>query len=163
MPIVAITGHRPEDIKNPEWVYDSLKQVLKEVNPEKLYQGMAAGTDLMSAQLAIILGIPFVAARPWKTHTSRIEDREIYQFVLDKADEVINVSESNYYSGPQLYHARNEYMVDKADIVIAIWNGSKKGGTAACVKYALKQGKPLIQLNPMTEEISEIVETPALF
>ena len=32
---------------------------------------------------------------------------------------------------------RNEYMVDLADKIIAVWDGSN-GGTANCVKYAEK-------------------------
>lgn len=42
---------------------------------------------------------------------------------------------------------RNEYMVDLADRVIAVWDGSK-GGTATCVKYAEKVGKEIIRIEP---------------
>ena len=42
---------------------------------------------------------------------------------------------------------RNEYMVDLADKVIAVWNGST-GGTYNCVKYAEKCGKEIIRIVP---------------
>ena len=32
-------------------------------------------------------------------------------------------------------------MVDKSDIVLAIWNGEKIGGTWYTINYALKKGK----------------------
>ena len=38
-------------------------------------------------------------------------------------------------------------MVDNADKVIAVWDGSK-GGTYNCVKYAEKQNKEIIVINP---------------
>jgi uncharacterized phage-like protein YoqJ len=160
---VAITGHRPEDLKNPEWVHATLKDVLTQINPDILYQGMAAGADLLSAQIAYELSIPFVAAKPWATHTPRLEDSELYEWVLDNAFEVVDVSSLRYYAGPFLYHARNEYMVDHADIVVAIWNGHKKGGTAACVRYANRKNKPLIQINPITMTVTQAVEAVPFF
>ena len=36
---------------------------------------------------------------------------------------------------------RNIYMVDKSDLVIAVFNGEKKGGTFYTLSYAEKQGK----------------------
>lgn len=46
-----------------------------------------------------------------------------------------------------LMQKRNEYMVDLADRVIAVWDGSK-GGTANCIKYAEKVGKEIIKIKP---------------
>ena len=60
----------------------------------------------------------------------------------------------NYYEGtvhekysPYLMMVRNKYMVDISDRGIAVWDGSK-GGTANCVRYAQKIGKPLDIINP---------------
>ena len=38
-------------------------------------------------------------------------------------------------------------MVDLADKVIAVWDGSK-GGTGNCVRYAGKRGKEIIRVVP---------------
>ena len=43
---------------------------------------------------------------------------------------------------------RNEYMVDNCDLLIACWSGVKKGGTYNCVKYAIKNNKRIIVINP---------------
>lgn len=48
---------------------------------------------------------------------------------------------------PAKMSLRNQYMVDKTNKVIAVWNGSK-GGTGNCVNYAKKQGKEIIVINP---------------
>ena len=42
---------------------------------------------------------------------------------------------------------RNEYMVDKCDILLAVWDGSA-GGTNNCVKYARKLDKEIIIIDP---------------
>lgn len=42
---------------------------------------------------------------------------------------------------------RNRYMVDKADMVIAVWNGSPSG-TGKTVAYAKEQGKPVLMIDP---------------
>ena len=38
---------------------------------------------------------------------------------------------------------RNMYMVDRADLVLAIWNGEEKGGTWNTIRYARKKEKAL--------------------
>lgn len=145
-----ITGHRPEALdSSPEWVREELKSALVELGVTRLYQGMAAGVDLWSAGVAWQVGIPYVACRPWEGHQPRKEDFELYNWVLAHADEVVSVSDAQQYPGAWVYHARNEYMVNNApDGVIAVWNGTQKGGTAACVKYAMKQQRPLYRIDP---------------
>jgi uncharacterized phage-like protein YoqJ len=48
---------------------------------------------------------------------------------------------------PYKMQLRNQYMCDNADIIIAVWDGSK-GGTKNCVDYAKKWDKKLIIINP---------------
>lgn len=48
---------------------------------------------------------------------------------------------------PYLMQARNKYMVDYVDILIGVWNGSR-GGTANCIEYADKIGKPVLIIYP---------------
>ena len=42
---------------------------------------------------------------------------------------------------------RNIYMVNNSDVVIAVWDGTN-GGTANCVRYVQKKGKPIVRINP---------------
>lgn len=147
---MSITGHRPEALaSSPEWVREELKNAFLELGVTRIYQGMAAGVDLWSAGVAWQVGIPYVACRPWEGHKPRKEDFALYNWVLAHADEVVSVSDAQQYPGAWVYHARNEFMVDHAkDGVIAVWNGSQKGGTAACVKYAMRQERPLYRIDP---------------
>ena len=47
---------------------------------------------------------------------------------------------------------RNQYMVDHADIVLAVWNGSPSG-TGQTVWYARETGKPVWIIRPDTLEV----------
>lgn len=151
--IVAITGHRPEKIADPEWVHEALKEVLLELKPVKLIQGMAAGVDMMSATVAHEIGLPYLSARPWAGHTPRYDDKELYRVTLENSAEIVDVSLSEKYLGPWLYQERNKYMVDNGNMVVAIWDGTK-GGTKNCVDYALRLNRPITIINPKKQTIT---------
>jgi len=59
-------------------------------------------------------------------------------------DRVVMVSE-NYHKG--CYLRRDEYMVRKADTVIAYWVLVPKGGTFYTISKALESGKPVINIH----------------
>lgn len=46
-------------------------------------------------------------------------------------------------------------MVDNADYVLAVWNGSHSG-TGSTVNYAIRQGKPVIAINPVTLNVDKL-------
>lgn len=155
-----MTGHRPEDLPNQEWVEAELKRTYLELKPELIYTGMAAGIDLLSAEVAHSLNIPYVATKPWAGHTPRIEDRIRYSTIEENADSVVNVDPSQTYPGVWVYHNRNVYMVDNSDFLIAVWSGKTKGGTYACVKYARQKQKPIYQINPIDMTSNWLIPFP---
>lgn len=162
---VSITGHRPEKIADFGWVQEALSEVFVTVQPSQVIQGMAAGVDLLSAVVAESLKIPYVCARPWATHTPRNSDYQLYQQVINNAVEVVDVNPAVSYLGPWLYQRRNEWMVDHADIVVAVWDGTA-GGTKNCVLYAQKQGKQIIRINPASKTVDypeTVTQTDQLF
>ena len=63
------------------------------------------------------------------------EEKARYYAVLKKADETVVLSEG-YYKG--CMQKRNEYMVDRADVLIAYAN-TDKGGTANTVRYCKRK------------------------
>lgn len=135
--IIAGTGHRPENAEPEEFVRTKVLNKLKELEVEKVITGMAAGFDLWFADVALELGIPVVAARPWSTHTWRDEDEDLYKKILENAVEVVDVVKTDRFPGNWVYQRRNEWMVDNATHVLAyIKPGTEKGGTFNCVTYA---------------------------
>lgn len=150
MTIYAATGHRPNKLGGyGEHVYKRLtslaERFLGEQQPDKVISGMALGWDMAWANAAWHLGIPFIAAAPFKGQESRWpEESQIrYKALLAVATEVIIVCDGEYAAWKM--QKRNEWMVDKADGMVALWDGST-GGTGNCVRYAEKVGKPIVNL-----------------
>jgi uncharacterized phage-like protein YoqJ len=152
--IVAFTGHRPDKLggyklPNPTYLHvcQQIDKTLREIKPEKVISGMALGVDQWAANIAIKLGIPFIAAVPFVGQEKAwpLPSQKIFNKLLEKAAEVVIVSEGGYNAAKM--QVRNEWMVDRADKVIAIWDGTP-GGTGNCVQYAQKIGKEIIRINP---------------
>lgn len=143
---VCGTGHRPEDCEDESVVRLKVRLKLQKSDIDTFITGMAAGFDLWAGDEARLLGIPIVCARPWAKHKARKQDTELYQTLIDYADEVVVVKDHQTYVGPWVYHDRNEWMVDNSDAVLAYWNGKESGGTFACKQYAKKVKKPVTNI-----------------
>ena len=68
-----------------------------------------------------------------------------YRELLRQCDRVITLQE-RYTSGCML--ARDRYLVDHADGLIAVYDGGSEGGTAYTVRYARQREKPVYILTP---------------
>lgn len=156
---ICITGHRPDKLygynlndTRYKKLFKQFKELLIESNCTEAITGMALGTDMLFA-LAVIklkqegIDIKLHCAIPCRNHSSKWnqDSQALYNFILKNADMVKLVSDEDYK--PYLMQKRNEYMVDNADKVIAVWDGSKSG-TYNCVKYAEKQNKEVVVINP---------------
>jgi uncharacterized phage-like protein YoqJ len=144
--ILAITGHRPPSLGGyniPNPTYDKIMQALegkfKELKPEKIISGMALGTDQWAAEMAMKLGIPFIAAVPCDGQDSKWpeESKRKYKTILDSAVEVVVVSPGPY--APDKMHTRDRWMVDHSNELLAVWSGIRHGGTFGTIRYAEKQ------------------------
>ena len=114
------------------------------------YTGMANGFDMAAAEAVLQVrdeygDIMLVAAVPFRKQPLWFdaEDRLLYASLLERVDRVVMVSE-NYHKG--CYLRRDEYMVRKADVIVAYWDLVPKGGTFYTVSKALESGKPVINL-----------------
>lgn len=169
---VAFTGHRPEALPfgadmDSDSYYDFELVLWKVIDQsiaagyDTFYCGGARGVDLVCGEiiaanklsglryLKLICAIPFKQQADKWSYLWRLR----YQEVLKAADRIKLIS-PEYHRG--CYHARNRYMVDNADRVIAVYDGSSSGGTAYTVDYARKQGKEIIIINPFTLEQTHV-------
>lgn len=157
---ICITGHRPNklygyDLSDIRYLFlkQKIKKFLKEQNCTEGITGMALGADMIFALAVIDLkeeGFPISlhCAIPCLKHTSKWFDQksiDLYNYILSKADTIKIVSEVPF--NRFVMQKRNEYMVDNADKVLAIWNGSN-GGTKNCIDYAVRNNKEVIYWNP---------------
>lgn len=152
--VVAFTGHRPNKLggfhtpnKTFNWVMWQLDDALTHLQPDRVISGMALGVDQWAAAFAVALGIPFTAAIPFAGQESvwGSNAQLIYKKLLDLADEKVIVCPGSY--APRKMQIRNEWMVDRCDVLLAVWDGSA-GGTGNCVRYAEKKGKTIYRINP---------------
>jgi uncharacterized phage-like protein YoqJ len=140
--VVAGTGHRPENCEDEKIVRTKARVKLQYTPGIKVFIcGMAAGFDLWAGDEALKLGLEVWAAKPWTGHTHRKGDRELYERIIAGASRVVNVVEQDAYPGVWVYHNRDKWMVDNADVVMAYWNGWEKGGTFGTREYAKNVAK----------------------
>ena len=167
----CFTGHRPENLPWKANELDErcicLKNLLStaidtaiEDGYRNFYCGMARGTDTYAAEILIEKkkihkDIMIHAALPCPNqHESWNEkDRIRYEQLLEDCDSKTLVSP--FYTDSCML-ARNRFMVDNSDRVIAVWNGYFRGGTAYTVRYAKNQGKEIHLIRPKDLNVSII-------
>jgi uncharacterized phage-like protein YoqJ len=170
---VMVTGHRPPKVggyrlPNPteQWVRTNLRAILKGMleRDEKLeaVTGMALGADTIFAEVCLELGIPFIAATPFKDQGSRwpTESQEKLARLLAAAKKVVIVDEIPSYHSDRFggkMALRNKWMVDHSAEAIAVWDGTD-GGTANAVKLLRKKSRKFLLLDPRTSTVS--IEEP---
>lgn len=152
--IVGVTGHRPDKIGGYWYiaplrvaVRDAIVAELARLGPERALTGMALGVDQDFAAACVELKIPFVAVIPFVGQDKRWPpgDRDRYDRLCAAAERVHVTSEGGY--APWKMQARNRWLVDNCDVLLAVWDGSS-GGTANCVRYAQKVGREIKRIDP---------------
>ena len=135
---IAITGHRPERLNGHEQeIRNWIDEFLLKNEVTAMYNGMAQGVDQICAKSAVKNRIPLIICYPYK----RISFNPLEEFLMDNAEEINFISKE--YS-KQSYYIRDKYMVDHCDVLLAVWDGEKSGGTWITIEYAQKIGKPII-------------------
>lgn len=149
--IIGITGHRLGKYLGgytfPNKVTDKVTKLLRRTFNElsesilepnlTIITGMAIGTDMIAAQLAVDMELPFIAAVPFigQEKVWPEEHQKQYKSLLKKAKEVKIVSEGGF-AGWKL-QKRNEWIVDNCDVLVAVWHHTQPAsGTYNCLKYA---------------------------
>ena len=143
---VCFTGHRPEKLTLPEEAVKAglEQQIIQAIanGYTTFITGMAKGVDLWAGKIVADLrdnGLPIklICAVPYPGFGKgwAPEWSSLYQKIIGKEDLVETVC-SGYNKG--CFMARNKWMVDHSNLVIAVFNG-KKGGTKNTIDYANKQ------------------------
>lgn len=116
--------------------------------------GMAIGADQLFAQAVIRLmdqGMlcRLIAAVPFKGQEAIWPQRskEIYFEVLARCE--VNYISSPGYTAAKM-QKRNEWMVNRATSVLAVWDGKQTGGTYNAVQAAKKAGKEITVISPVS-------------
>lgn len=147
---IAGTGHRPQKLLGFGARADSTlcrftRAWLEALRPDRVISGMALGWDQALATAAVELAIPFVAAVPCEGQEARWPEssQREYQALLGRAAEVVIVSSESFSA--RSMQARNEWMVDRCDLLLALYDGSPSG-TGNCIRYADGCGRDILNL-----------------
>ena len=141
----CFTGHRPEKLKRAETV---IKKGLEEAILKAIHDGyttfitgMARGVDIWAGQIVLRLrqenpDLKLIAALPYPGCDTRWSAswRKQYAEVLEAADLVKAISPAYSLAS---FQKRDEWMVDHASRVIAVYDGVQ-GGTKNTIDYAMK-------------------------
>jgi len=142
----CFTGHRPDKLSQNE---NEVKKLLNKAIDDAINDGyitfitgMAMGVDIWAAEIILDRmsknsDIHLICALPHPNFEKRRSEIEIekYNKILSFANDVVEVN-NHYYTG--CYQVRNEWMVDRSSLVLAVFNG-KKSGTKNTIDYANKK------------------------
>jgi uncharacterized phage-like protein YoqJ len=152
---LAITGHRPKKLQNEydlngpmtTWIKKEIVKIIEIEEPKEIITGMALGVDTLFALIGIEMAIPIYAAIPCNGQEKRwpYKSQKLYNEILSNSLVTKFVVCAEYTQS--CMQMRNEVMTDRCDKIIAVFDGTS-GGTANCVKYAEKIGKPILRINP---------------
>lgn len=162
---VCFTGHRPDKLggyneSNPtaKYVKSALAKHIKQLveqGHQEFISGGALGIDTWAAEIVLEFKkaqpyIRLIIAKPFPSQDKVWPEESKIRFrkMCDEADEVVDVSPDPYDAKKMM--DRNKWMVDRADVVVAVWDGSS-GGTGNCVTYAKKKAKNIILIDPNGE------------
>ena len=154
--IICATGHRPHklgkeyNLKGPysKYIYESMKEFIKKHQPYRLISGMALGVDQLWAIAGIRLKHKVLAAVPFAGQELAWPQtsQTLYRTILRNDFVTAEIISKGKYSARKM-QVRNEWMVDKSDLVFAVWDGSN-GGTKNCIDYAKSINKEVFVLDP---------------
>lgn len=149
--ICCVTGHRPSGFPfSQESAYTAYHRLLRytvkqliDEGYDHFITGMATGVDTDFAYCILSFqdgGAPVTLEAALPYPLPKRQKAATREAILSRCDTVTSVSP--YYHGGCM-DKRNRYMVDRADLVLAVWNGTKHGGTWNTIQYARKKGKTI--------------------
>jgi len=141
----CVTGHRVIPVEQLERVEFELRGLIRQaidVGYDTFISGFAEGADLLFARLVLEFQAEFsVRLEAAIPYAGRLKcPNSEFQALLAKCSAVHIVS--GEYS-PGCFFARNRFMADRADTVIAVYDGRKRGGTYQTICYAKEAGKQI--------------------
>lgn len=173
---LAFTGHRPESLPFGEHELSAACVAVKAMMLTEImdraakgcdtyFVGCARGGDILFAEQVLLVkateypAIRLISVVPHEGQANGWSEawRDRYFRILELSSEVITLS-LRYTR--DCYLARNRYMVDHADALLALYNGISTGGTAYTVRYARQNNKEAVVIDPNTLERTVIPPQP---
>lgn len=167
------TGHRPNklsggynlfshgNLKLGREIRDILIALIDNYNIKHLIFGGALGIDQLSCLVALKLrdetynDLIIEIAMPYDNMERKWsdDDKQRHYDMLKRANKVTIVDILSDYKfmeegtyNPRKLQVRNEYMIDKSHLTIAVWDNINQGGTFNCIQSAFNKGNEVLIL-----------------
>ena len=146
---IGITGHRDLTPKTAELVSNALEEHLPKYADLIGVTALAEGADQLFARAVLAQGGDLDVIVPSAEFRSFRDDIEDYDRLLARASRVTRLPFGE--DGPAAHMAAGLVMVERSDVVIAVWDGRPArafAGTADFVGYARQVQVPVVVIWP---------------
>lgn len=174
---IGVTGHRPNRMHVGEaelgrrlrLVLAALRQGARRAGrcrPHAI-SSIAEGADRLFADAALALGyrllvlLPFASA-DYETTFSDQTSTPHFRALLGSAIDVVELPGS-LGASKAAYEASGRAIVDRSDIIIAVWDGKPaagRGGTPEIIEYAATRGKPVLWIDAARVRLPRLIAAP---
>lgn len=146
MKTCSFSGHRRIEQNKVEYVRHELRREIELAIADgftRFICGFADGTDLTFASIVADLKrenptLTLEAAIPY--HGRMETNNGLFKVLISRCDYIHTVREEY---APDCYRARNKYLAENAQRLIAVFDGREKSGTAQTMRMAKKLGKEI--------------------
>lgn len=160
---VSFTGHRPDKLPyfgEDDPAFLNMRSRLAEAidclirdGADEFYTGMARGVDMWAAELVLEQkernpAIRLIAVKPCPNQCKgwTNSEKQRYDEILAQCDKVMTISPAY---DEKCMHKRDRALVDLCDVLVAVYSGSVRGGTAYTVSYANQKARKLVIVPPV--------------
>lgn len=154
---VGVTGHqRLEDPEAWQWVARVMRDELSMMAPPlTAVTSLAIGADQLLARLVVKRGGMIHVVLPFADIERTFSPEDVQPYRELAANATVEVLDT-IGTDEDAYLVAGHRVVDLSDVVLAVWDGlpaKGKGGTADVVAYAMRNGVPLVHINPMVRTV----------
>jgi hypothetical protein len=148
---IAVTGHMDLTEETIPLIRTALDDLLKQYADDTRLVGVSCigkGADSLFAEAVLAAGghlTVVVPSRDYRRNKVEPDHAALFDHLVEAAEEVLVLPHET--ANRQAYEAANSVLVERADRLVAVWNGEpptgKGGGTADTVLEAREAGIPV--------------------
>ena len=149
--LIAWSGHRPDVFRQPVQAEAAVRAVGagRVAAGVQFLMGGQRGVDQWAARLALQLGIPFHFVLPTTverfTRDWAAEDRYSLAELMSRCASLSTIDPAGAL-GALAYDLRNETIVRRADALVVVWTGLRRGGTFHTISAARARALPVAEM-----------------
>ncbi len=158
----SVTGRRNIPASHIKRVLKRLSQEVEKAIQDGytvFYSGFAEGADILFAKAVLekqseYPSIRLIAVIPYGGRRRTLERNPETCALLDACCDIVVI---NQEYAPWVYAKRNQYLVDNAHRIIAVYDGRESGGTYNTIKMAIKAKREIrvIRIDKLDEETTD--------